>query len=246
MLKIMRQGETIQSNDIVQIPDYAVPVVPTELSELCKEGDLVHIRQAVEKVMRRAEEDSEEAAQATIDQARLEADEMIRQARQEEAGIREEARREGYAAGVSGRMREIDSTIAQVRGVLAEMAREQEDFMLKTADNLRYLAVEIAGKVIQKKLSEDELLLADLVKKVLGTVRDSEWISIELSDQLPRLVESLEKDVHKRETEYGIKRIEIVPVEKPLGTCVLQTSEGLIDASVSTQLENLIAYFNEM
>lgn len=246
MLKVMKPGQVLPSDDVVMIPDASsVPDQAMELSQLYS-GDSSKLQEVYEELTRKAEEDGKRVSEGLLERAKREREDILDQARQEAFSIREQARKDGYAEGLRQRSDEIDSALGQLQDTLLRMAEEQDSFLKTYAKNLNLLAVEIAGKVLQAKIQEDDLILTDMVKKALSTVKDADWISVEISSQMPKLVECLRRDMAEHQGEYSVGRIEITPSPGKPGSCLIQAEDRVIDASVSTQLENMLHIFEEM
>ena len=72
--------------------------------------------------------------------------------------------------------------------------------------------------------------------------KNAEWISVEVSARLPGLVEELKTLLTGRP---DLPRLDVTAAELPPGGCVVHTPEGMVDASVDTQLGNLAALFQQ-
>ena len=107
--------------------------------------------------------------------------------------------------------------------------------MAKNLDELKYLALEVASKVVHRQLLDDKGLYLGMIRSALNTFKEYRWIDIYLSDEeglAVYLEENLAKEI-AGQSEY----INIRPkVDLPPGTCIVETDAGVVDASVSTQL----------
>jgi flagellar biosynthesis/type III secretory pathway protein FliH len=131
-----------------------------------------------------------------------------------------------------------------VEQVLEEMRRDQEQYFRDYEKELKFLALEIAGKVLRKIVSENGAEMAELVKGAVSSIKNAEWIQVEVSDRLVTLVHQLRRDFASQE---GNRRVEVVPKEEmPADSCVIRTPMGVLDASVPAQMENLRAVFEKL
>jgi len=113
----------------------------------------------------------------------------------------------------------------------------EKNYFEKYANELKSLSIEIAEKVIYSKISENELVLNNLVKTTMKMIKDAKWVTIEISSKLPELAKSLEKEMLKGDLA---KKLEIHLLEDyDEGTVVIQSPDRLIDASVKTQIHNI-------
>ena len=129
-----------------------------------------------------------------------------------------------------------------------EQAEEMGQRVLQSAKNEREkimaqaLSLEIAQKVLDEAVINDANLMRPLVQKAVASVKNAEWISVEVSARLPGLVEELKTLLTGRP---DLPRLDVTAAELPPGGCVVHTPEGMVDASVDTQLGNLAALFQQ-
>ncbi len=194
----------------------------------------------VKKVKKVAEQESKKI----LELANLQKERMLKQVFIDAEEIRQQARQEGYQSGQQEKAEQIEDCIRQVRDALEELKTAQLAFMESYNRELKNFALEIAAQILCKKISEDELELAELVNQAVHSVRDANWISLELSEKLPRLAAFLEEELSKKNDQAG--HIDITLKDLPSDSCILETPDGLVDASVSTQLSNLKEYFNQI
>ena len=105
------------------------------------------------------------------------------------------------------------------------------------APDILEISIDIAKKIIKKEVETDPQVLVDTILDVLKTVSKNEpRINIRVNPQASQFV----KDTLPTVTyQYGIEaKINIISdpsIEE--GGCVLQTNNGIVDASIDTQLE---------
>ena len=144
------------------------------------------------------------------------------------------------AEGARTQIAEIRGCISRLEEKVSQLEGAQAGFVAEYEQNLKWMALEIASKVLGKRIEEDDTEMASLVKEAVNTVWGAKWITVEISDAMPGLLDLLAKNLHLAD---GGSRVEVHPVQAPAGTCIIDTPSGLIDASVYTQLENLKEYF---
>ena len=187
--------------------------------------------------------------------ARREAEEMLEQHRrdmEEEAlRVRQEAHddgyRQGYAEGVQQArvegQRQIEEYLQeqahQVQQFLEQAQGAREEMLEKTRDELLDLTVAIAEKVIHISLKSSLDVIGRMIQMATEKLRRREWVHIyvggystrELSQITPELTMALS----------GISdHIKITPMpEDERGACIIEMPDAIIDASTSTQLQNI-------
>lgn len=225
--RVIKYGGSTPKAAPVLIPD-ALPPPPVVLQEPGSEPEDGRISGLV------SAEELEAQCERQLEQARFQSEELLQKAREETAQIRERAAREGYAAGAAQKAGELEACIRSVQEQMAHMEEDLDEFLERCQSGLTDLAVEIAEKVISSQISKDELVLTELVHRAVDSIKKSEWIRVEISDQFPRLLEQLR-------TELGGDggQADVVARDLPPDACRIQMPDGILDASVSSQMENI-------
>ncbi|MCI8880496.1 MAG: F0F1 ATP synthase subunit delta [Clostridiaceae bacterium] len=194
-------------------------------------------------------------AEAILSQAREEADAMkeaaLVQAQEEIQQLRREARSDGYNAGYAEGMasgmsegREERERQAMEQGKIVkeflESAVKQRDQLLdETREELRDLALAIAEKVIRISLKSSGDVLMRMIETATEKHRRCEWVQIYIADcdaknlamSMPELTAAL---------GHLSDRVRIIPMaDDESGTCIIEMPDEIIDASVSTQMDNI-------
>jgi len=182
-------------------------------------------------------------AKKMLEDAHNESERLLSEAKEQVENIVNEAKQRGYDEGVSAKKSEIDETLQIMQTSLRDMKRDQEDFFDESAEQLKFLAIEIAEKIMAQKLEIDPELIIPLVKSAVKSLRDVSWIKVEISDKLNQASGLLERSLNELKPDTSIE------VESrrnsPAGTCVVHTAEGVTVASVLTQIDNITKYFSE-
>lgn len=213
------------------------------------------------------EEDEEQAnAASVISFAKVQADEIVAAARREAEAMLEQHRRDmeeealrvrqeahddgyrqGYAEGVQQARLEgqqqmeqfLQEQAHQVQQFLEQAQEVREEMLQKTRDELLDLTVAIAEKVIHISLKSSLDVIGRMIQMATEKLRRREWVHIyvggystrELSQITPELTMALS----------GISdHIKITPMpEDERGACIIEMPDAIIDASASTQLQNI-------
>jgi flagellar assembly protein FliH len=152
-----------------------------------------------------------------------------------EAQVLEQARREGFAAGVAAGRREAEDQIRPAMDGLAtslvELARARDEIREEATHDLVRLAVSIAARIIHREVSLDPDALIGLVKTAFLKLQSREI-------QRVRMHPSLESLVRKSLEQCGSPKNLVLTPDSGLkpGELLLETSQGILDASVGTQL----------
>lgn len=216
-----------------------------ELAQL--EQEVVQRRQEVDMVIAEAQKEAERIIeegkraaaslrQESEQQIAAEKNQVLEQARAQ--GHKEGHRlgyAEGYDDGVQAAKVENRQIGESLQAVLNDFEEKEQKILAKNLDELKYLALEVASKVVHRQLLDDKGLYLGMIRSALNTFKEYRWVDIYLSDEdglAVYLEENLAKEI-AGQSEY----INIRPkVDLPPGTCIVETDAGVVDASVGTQL----------
>lgn len=241
MSRVIKSLWVSQSDHVVKIPD-AKPLAFVSEDGSGPAGGLSP--EAYGAIVEQARDEGRLFASQIVQQATQEKEAILSQAQRDAELLRLQAWQEGIQQGLDEKREEIENCITEVCMQVASLCADHEGYMQEYEHELKGFAVDIAEKVLTIKIGADSLILEKLVAQAVRSVRGADWISVEVSDKLPELVEHLERELaHK---DFGSTRVEVAGVDLPPGDVVLQTSEGVVDASVSTQLRSLREMFQEM
>lgn len=212
------------------------------------------------------EEKAQSEASSVISFAKVQADEIVAEAKrqgeaileeyrkraeEEAAQAREDARAEGYRQGygeglrkahVEGQSKLEEQTRQQaqeLKAFLEQASTAREEMLEETREELRDLSIAIAEKVIHVSLKSSQGVIARMIQVATEKLKRREWVHIyvggfgakELAQITPELMHAL----------AGLsEHIKIIPMqEDESGTCIIEMPDEIIDASASTQLQNI-------
>lgn len=235
MPRIIKPNHIVSSDDVVYIPD------TSETEELFAEEEEYELEDG-ESETDTQEEPEEENFSARAEQlTRSERERLLAEAHAEAARIREEAKRQGYEDAYSDLSSRAGQCIQDVYHTLDEMQDRQQEYFLHYERELKHLALEIAQKVLQKTIEEDKTAMRELIKNAVLSIKQSDWVTVELSDTLTALITDL-----KQEFAQAGRNIDFVPQRDAApDTCVIRSSQGDTDISVPEQLHNLKQIFDK-
>lgn len=158
---------------------------------------------------------------------------LVSRAQEEAENIKKSAFEEGYRKGLE-----------EAQGDLEEFRRNFSEFMNSPKNVFEYIApdileisVDIAKEIIKKEVESDPQVLINTIVDVLKTVSKNEpKINIRVK---PQSVQFIKDTIPNITYQYGIDaKINIISdpsIEE--GGCIFQTNNGIVDASIDTQLE---------
>lgn len=205
-------------------------------------------------------------SKAPIDYAKLQAEAILENARQQaqdllerskidialeldelRAAAQSEGFRAGYAEGVAHALTE---TQAQRTAQAVELSTEVQRFLEKASlaqaevlkqaqDELRDLSIAIAEKVVRVSLKSSGEVIARMIQGATEKLKRKEWVHIYISDSDTKALAQASPQLISS-LAYLSDHVKIVPIsDDESGTCIIEMPDEIIDASVSTQLSNI-------
>ena len=147
-----------------------------------------------------------------------------------------------YFDALNKKKRELKDCISDVKTTLDELVKKHEEFMEQYTNELKYMAIDIAEKMICDKIKSDDEVLKKLVLQNIKSVKSAEWINVELSEKLVGLVDSIKTEL---ETPEYKGRTSVVPVADKDDVCRITTEDGTIVSDIGVQADNLRKAFRE-
>ncbi len=158
---------------------------------------------------------------------------LISRAKEEANSIREAAAKEGYQQG----LQDAAEDIQRVRESLESFLNAKQEVYETIAPDVLEISLDIAKKIIKKEMSENQEILLDNIKDILKSLSKEETkIMLKVN---PSQAAMLKQEIPEIMNFAGLEaKVIIVPDENTMeGGCMLTTSNGVIDATIETQLE---------
>lgn len=204
-------------------------------------------------------------AQAQADElirnARAQAERIIEEAKQaaeaEVARIHQQASEEGYNQGyVEGQRKGEEEASAATRKAAQESVEAVQRFLTQ-ANNMRDekidklsgelldVAVAVAEKVIHVSLKSSEEIIKRMIIAATEKMKRREWVQIYVADCDVKGVAQSDPSLTAALSCLS-DHIKIVPMrDAETGTCIVEMPDEIIDASASTQLDNIRSVIHE-
>ncbi len=157
---------------------------------------------------------------------------LISRAQSEAIGIKEAAKQDGYKEGIE----KAEQDIAELRTKFSEFYNYKNEVFEKISHSILEIAVEIAKKIIKKEVQTDTSATIEIIKSALEEVNKSEnKIVLRV---MPKDVEIVKDNIPEifKDNEIEAKISVVADNNITEGGVIIETSNGLTDASISTQL----------
>lgn len=201
-------------------------------------------------------------AEAILQQAKQEAGDLLAKTKdsiQSELDmLRQQAQQEGFQAGyIQGTEAAIRDTEEQINHQTEEMGREVKNFLEKatekmelmleeTKEDMRDLSLAVAEKIVRVSLKSSGDVVSRMICNATEKMKRKEWVHIYVAGtdtkQIAKVMPSLTVTLASLSDN-----VKIVPMsESKTGTCIIEMPDEIVDASVSTQFENISKMCNEL
>ncbi|MCI8804310.1 MAG: hypothetical protein HFE59_00165 [Clostridiales bacterium] len=184
---------------------------------------------------------NEEAAKI-IDNAKAEAmdiiDDAIQTAEIRKSDIFENARQEGYAAGVSEAEEQTAEMKEEALRVLENARREREDMLENAESDMVDLMINVIDKILCKALDLDKSVILNLVRQGFSQTTVTGNVFVRVSDDdYDSVNENKDEIFNMIDSNVKLELIKDMTLGK--GDCIIETPFGNIDCGLKQQFEGL-------
>lgn len=193
-----------------------------------------------EQIQKKAREDAAQQLAGARAAAKAEQEEI-------RMGARDEGYREGYAQGIGKAMEDAQrdrEAVAErlekeVQAFLEKADMAREEFVRQSQDELLDLCIAVAEKVVRVSLKSSSEVIVRMIQTATERMKRQEWVHIYISGCDTKGAAQISPALT---TALGAlsQHVKIIPMgDDEGGTCIVETPEEIIDASVSTQMTNI-------
>lgn len=196
-----------------------------------------------------------EKTEKVLAEALAQAEQILDTARAEAVNIREGAREAGYTEGFEmGRKAGFEEAFeenkkagdlqrqeveADIREFLSLAQMEKKRLLDSYLEDLKNLAVAVAEKVIQVSLKSSGEVIKRMIISSTDTLKRSQWVKIYIAKCDAVFLAENDAALLKALSHLS-DNVKIVAMEgEESGTCIIELPDEIIDASVTSQMENI-------
>ena len=209
--------------------DEGVPIILSRESEAVRSAEPL-IKNA--RVVRATVVEELHGVDEELNCLRTRAEELVEQASEEAAAIRQKAREEGRKQGLEECMENLAAARAEYANVRQRAERDMVD-----------LAFHIARRIIGHAIEVQPQVVRDIVGEALVGARGREQIVVRLHPEDHEEVNAVRGE-YVRELD-GVALYFEADSSLERGGCIIETESGRIDARLETQLEVLREALND-
>ena len=134
-------------------------------------------------------------------------------------------------------MQEAVESAAEKAQYMLEIARDQVHEIMSTAEpQIVEIALAVASKVVAREIEENPMMILPIVRKAVEKVKDQEMVEIRVNPQDFDMVLMAKKEL---QVLIGREQALKLTADNTIasGGCVIDTSNGTVDARLDTQFE---------
>ena len=167
---------------------------------------------------------------------------LISRAKEEANSIKEAAAKEGYETGLN----EVKNDIEKVKESIADFLNAPQQVYDSIAPDILDISLDIAKKIIKKEITDNPEIILDNIKDIMkGLSKEESKITLKVN---PAQAAMLKADVPEVANSLGLEaKIYIIPDESVMeGGCLVTTTNGVIDATIESQLAIISQVLKEL
>ncbi len=157
---------------------------------------------------------------------------LISRAREEAQSIKEAAQKEGYEEGLN----QARADIQDVKNSLEAFLTAKQEVFDYIAPNLMEISIDIAKKIIKQEIQQNPSLILENISEIFkGLSKEESKITLRVN---PVQVSLVKTEIPEVLSNSGLDaKVMVVPDETVMeGGCMVTTTNGVIDATIETQL----------
>ncbi len=207
-------------------------------------------KEEIEELALSTKQDLEEEKEKILEEAKKEAQDLLTNSKEELENIRIKATNDGYQDGYQdglGKIQEELEEKIQNFDKFLLIQEEAKEKLLKSADkDILDIIIAISKKILLKEI--DGAILENIIKKTISMLEKKEEVNIILSENYARLLLELQnKSLNEDEKELKFEDFKqyqgfniIYNKSFAPDTIIVENPKERFDASINTQLDNLI------
>lgn len=203
-----------------------------------KTAETEYAEQLAEKIVAEARQEASAILQKAMDEASAEIERLKKEAFDQayRQGY-EQGEKDGYQVGFQAADKEGELIRKQAKLVLESAHKKAHEINEKNQNDIIELSVQIAGKIINASLSENQEYILKIAKEAISEFKNKKQVVIYVS---PENAELFGRSSDSLSAVCPNTSIVIMEDEKvsPFG-CVIESDTLIIDAQVTSQLEQV-------
>lgn len=143
----------------------------------------------------------------------------------------------GHEDGLKKAMEESQILFDRLSLTIEALEDSKTTIIEREEENLSDLALQIAEIILQKNVEMDKATIASIIDNIVEQNHNKEWIKINISTDVYEALEEVNFSQKIHEISSGVKLYHSKDLSD--SDCVIEMVDGVIDASISTQLSKI-------
>ncbi len=191
------------------------------------------------QVLQAAQQEADRILTEATAKAQARTEQLLAAAQDEARLIKEQAFSDGFEQGKQQATQQLQRGLNDIAALLDRIDDKQRQIIDETEGGIRLLVVDIVRKMIGKVLKEDDKALIGIVERALSSYKNTDWVKITVSGTDAQTSCITDKNMLAELLDLsGSIEVDIIP-DAATGLCVVETPDGIADASLEAQLSNL-------
>lgn len=191
------------------------------------------------QVIQSAQLEADQIVAGAYADAQQKAQRLLAEAQDEARRIKEQAMSDGFARGKQQATEQLQKGLNDIAALLDRIDDRQRQIINETEEGIRLLVVDIIRKIMGKALREDDKALVGIVERALANYKNMDWVKLTVSETDAQTSCITDKALLAKLLDLsGSIEVEVI-TDATTGLCIVETPDGIADASVETQLCNL-------
>jgi flagellar biosynthesis/type III secretory pathway protein FliH len=200
------------------------------------------IQQEIQKAKQQAKSLKEEAekiledSKQQLEDAEKKANEIIQQAELDARDIKERV----YEESVTAFNEEAEAVRAEAKSLFKDLFEVKREALMQAHEDIIKIALDLAEKIVRYQANIDpEILKTQVIESIKKATSESERVQVFVN---PQDLQKLEDNVVEIEKLFpaGVSITPLSNESVDIGSCVIETKSGQLDARFSTQLMTLV------
>lgn len=241
MYKVIKSDQVVMESGKVELYKKAEPTPvqePTTLRPEVQDVSETDANRQMDRILEQARERARDSAARILEDAYAQRDRIINTAAREAERMKEAACAAGHADGMAAAADELSDRLRAMDAAVAEIHTENQQRLKVLEDRMINMALEVASRIMSHSIELDETQMMDLVLEAVRQEKDKKKINVHISKQMLTLADALDRALEPLREKYQ-STIKVVPDNLPDSGCRIETEDGIIDASLFVQLDNL-------
>ena len=143
----------------------------------------------------------------------------------------------GHEEGLKKAMEESQLLFDRLSLTIEALEDSKTTIIEREEENLSDLALQIAELILQKNVEMDKATIASIIDNIVEQNHNKEWIKINISTDVYEALEEVNFSQKMHEISSGVKLYHSKDLSD--SDCVIEMVDGVIDASINTQLSKI-------